>query len=69
MRLLFACNAGKEAITLNLKHPRAGELLRELLVRLDVDIFAANTLPKHMKTLGIRYEELSAVKPDLIWVG
>jgi crotonobetainyl-CoA:carnitine CoA-transferase CaiB-like acyl-CoA transferase len=65
----LACNAGKEAITLNLKHPRAGRLLRELLICLDVDIFAANTLPKHMKSLGIGYEELSAVKPDLIWVG
>lgn len=65
----LAGNAGKEAITLNLKDPRARQLLSELLVRLDVDIFAANTLPKHMKALGVGYEDLRAVKEDLIWVG
>ncbi|MBI5442778.1 MAG: CoA transferase [Deltaproteobacteria bacterium] len=62
-------NAGKEALTLNLKSPRGRELLRELIVKLDVDIFATNQLPKNYAPLGVDYETLRAVKPDLIWVG
>ncbi len=65
----FAVNCGKEAVTLNLKDPRAQELLRRMIVELDVDIFATNQLPKNYGPLGIDYETLSAVKPDLIWVG
>ena len=65
----FAFNCGKEALTLNLKDPRAQELLRRLIVELDVDVFATNQLPKNYGSLGISYEALAAVKPDLIWVG
>ncbi|MDF1555157.1 MAG: CoA transferase [Deferrisomatales bacterium] len=64
-----AINAGKEALTLNLKDPRGQELLRELLVKLDVDIFATNQLPKNYGSLGIAYDLLKETKPDLIWVG
>ncbi len=62
-------NLGKEAITLNLKDPRGQELLRELLVKLEVDVFAVNLLPKQYQALGIDYETLSAARPELIWVG
>ncbi len=65
----FAVNCGKEAVTLNLKDPRAQELLKRMIVELDVDVFATNQLPKNYGPLGIAYEILSAVKPDLIWVG
>lgn len=65
----FAINCGKEAVTLNLKDPRAQELLRRMLVELDVDVFATNQLPKNYGPLGIDYDTLAAVKPDLIWVG
>jgi formyl-CoA transferase len=65
----FAFNSGKEAVTLNLKDPRAQELLKKLIVELDVDIFATNQLPKNYGPLGIAYEILSEAKPDLIWLG
>jgi formyl-CoA transferase len=65
----FAFNSGKEAVTLNLKDPRAQDLLKRLIVELDVDIFATNQLPKNYEPLGIAYETLSAAKPDLIWLG
>ncbi len=65
----FAVNCGKEAVTLNLKDPRAQDLLRRMIEELDVDVFATNQLPKNYGPLGISYEVLSAVKPDLIWVG
>jgi formyl-CoA transferase len=62
-------NAGKKAITLNLAEPRGQELLKELIVKLEVDIFITNQLPKNYQKLGIDYESLSAVKSDLIWLG
>lgn len=70
MRSYFvAINAGKEALTLNLKDPQGQLLLRDLLVKLDVDIFATNQLPKNYEPLGIAYDLLKEVKPDLIWLG
>ncbi|MGB9903957.1 MAG: CaiB/BaiF CoA transferase family protein, partial [Desulfotomaculales bacterium] len=70
MRTYFLpINAGKRAVTLNLAHPRGQAILKELLSRLPVDVFCTNQLPKNYAKLGIGYEELRAVKPDLIWVG
>ncbi len=64
-----APNVGKEAIALNLKHPRGQEVLRRLIARLDVDVFCCNTVPSRYQSLGIDYATLSAAKPDLIWAG
>ena len=65
----MAINAGKKAITLNLGSPEGRSLLKELIVKLKVDIFATNQLPRNYEKLGIDYETLKAVKADLIWVG
>jgi crotonobetainyl-CoA:carnitine CoA-transferase CaiB-like acyl-CoA transferase len=65
----MAINAGKEALTLNLGSPEGQELLKELIVKLNVDIFATNQLPRNYEKLGIDYETLRKVKPDIIWVG
>ncbi len=65
----MAINAGKEAITLNLGLPEGRELLKEMIVKLKVDIFATNQLPRNYEKLGIDYNTLKAVKPDIIWVG
>ncbi len=65
----MAINAGKEAITLNLGDPQGQNVLKKLIRELDVDIFATNQLPKNYQKLGIAYELLSEVKPDLIWLG
>jgi len=62
-------NAGKKAITLNLAERKGWELLRELIVKLQVDIFATNQLPKNYGKLGIDYETLKEIKPDIIWLG
>jgi crotonobetainyl-CoA:carnitine CoA-transferase CaiB-like acyl-CoA transferase len=64
-----APNVGKEAIALNLKDPRAQEVLRKLIVALDADVFCCNTIPSRYRSLGIDYEQLREVKPDLIWAG
>ncbi len=62
-------NAGKKALTLNLGGPEGQQILKDLIVKLHVDIFATNQLPRNYAKLGIDYEILQAVKPDLIWLG
>jgi crotonobetainyl-CoA:carnitine CoA-transferase CaiB-like acyl-CoA transferase len=62
-------NAGKKALTLNLGGPEGQQILKDLIVKLQVDIFATNQLPRNYAKLGIDYEILKAVKPDLIWLG
>jgi len=62
-------NCGKEAITLNLGHPEGQALLRQLIVKLRVDVFACNQRPRSYARLGIEPPALRAVKPDLIWLG
>jgi len=65
----IAPNVGKEAVALNLKEPAGRELLKTLVKELDVDIFCCNTLPSRYKALGIDYETLRTVRPDIIWAG
>lgn len=62
-------NVGKKAITLNLGLPEGRELLKELISKLKVDVFVTNQLPSRYVKLGIDYETLRSVKPDIIWVG
>jgi crotonobetainyl-CoA:carnitine CoA-transferase CaiB-like acyl-CoA transferase len=65
----MAINAGKRALTLNLGVPEGQQILKDLIMKLKVDIFATNQLPRNYAKLGIDYGILKAVKPDLIWLG
>ena len=70
MNSYFLCiNAGKKAITLNLADPKGKELFYKLIEKLPVDIFITNQLPKNYEKLGIAYDLLKKVKPDIIWLG
>jgi formyl-CoA transferase len=70
MSAYFLCiNAGKKALTLNLADSEGQSIFKSLLQRLDVDIFITNQLPKNYQKLGIDYEMVKAVKPDIIWMG
>jgi len=62
-------NLGKQSITLDMSTEAGQELLHKLIRELPVDIFATNQRPSSYRKLGIDYETLSALKPDLIWVG
>ena len=62
-------NVGKQAITLNLGSDEGKAVLRDLITVLDVDIFACNQLPRNYDKLGIGYEQLRAIKDDIIWLG
>jgi len=70
MNAYYLCiNAGKKALTLDLAAPEGQEIFQSLIKTLHVDIFATNQLPKNYKKLGIDYDHLRSLKPDIIWVG
>jgi formyl-CoA transferase len=70
MNSYFLCiNAGKKALTLNLAEDGGQQIFHSLIKKLDVDIFATNQLPKNYKKLGIDYDSLKLLKPDIIWLG
>ncbi len=57
-------NLGKLGVGLNLKHPRAVELARQLAAVSDVVI--ENMTPGTFARLGLGYETLRGLKPDII---
>jgi formyl-CoA transferase len=70
MNAYYLCiNAGKKALTLNLAEPEGQSVFHSLIRKLPVDIFATNQLPRNYAKLGIDYEALKKIKPDLIWLG
>lgn len=70
MNAYFLCiNAGKKDLTLNLADQEGQKIFRSLIKELNVDIFTTNQLPRNYKKLGIDYEILKALKPDIIWLG
>jgi formyl-CoA transferase len=70
MNAYFLCiNAGKKALTLNLAEDAGQKIFRSLIKELDVDIFATNQLPKNYQKLGIDYDGLKSLKPNIIWLG
>jgi crotonobetainyl-CoA:carnitine CoA-transferase CaiB-like acyl-CoA transferase len=58
--------AHKKSVTLNLKHPEAVELARRLAAVSDVVV--ENFRPGVMDRLGLGYEALRSVRPDIIMV-
>lgn len=66
---LLPNNCGKQGITLNLGVPQGREILHELIMKLPADIFATNNRPGSYEKLGIDYETLRAIRPELIWLG
>jgi formyl-CoA transferase len=70
MNAYFLCiNAGKKALTLNLAEEEGRHLFYAMIKELNIDIFGTNQLPKNYQKLGIDYETLKSVKPDIIWLG
>ena len=65
----LSINAGKKALTLDIGTPEGQEILKKLILKLKVDIFATNQLPRNYPKLGIEYEMLKRIKEDIIWLG
>lgn len=59
-------NVGKYGITLNLKHEKGIEIAKKLVAW--ADIITEGFVPGTMKALGLGYENLRKIKPDIIMV-
>lgn len=61
----LAQNAGKKSVTLDLKQPEGKELFKKLVQKADVVV--ENFRAGVMDRLGLGYESLKEVKPDIIY--
>ncbi|MDB5921821.1 MAG: CoA-transferase, partial [Betaproteobacteria bacterium] len=59
-------NTSKRSITINMKHPRALDLVKKLIAK--TDIVANNFTPGVMERFGLGYAEVQALKPDIIYL-
>ena len=57
-------NNDKYGVTLNLKHPKGQEVAKRMVAW--ADIVVEGHTPGAMKRLGLDYEELRKIKPDII---
>src|SRR5919199_1885449 len=60
-----AVNAGKQSVTLDLKHPRGKEVLKRLVA--EADVLVENFRPGVMDRLTLGYGVLSKVRPSLVY--
>lgn len=65
----FSVNRGKKSVTLDLKHPDAVQIVRDLIDPSGggIDVLTENFRPGAMARLGLGYDDLSAVNPRLIY--
>lgn len=64
--IFHSVNLNKRGLTLNLADPRGQELIRGLVATADVVV--ENFTPRVMEQFGLGYDDLCALKPDLIMV-
>jgi len=62
----LSLNRNKRSIAVDLKAPEGQALVRELVAT--ADVFLQNYRPGVAERLGVDYESLRAVKPDLVYV-
>lgn len=60
-----ALNRGKRSLTLDLKHERAGEVLRRLAR--DADVLVESQRPGMLDELGLGFDTLRTDNPRLVW--
>jgi len=59
-------NSGKRGLSLNIRHPEGLEIAKRLVAQCDV--VAEGFSPGVLERLGLGYEALKAIKPDIIYV-
>jgi crotonobetainyl-CoA:carnitine CoA-transferase CaiB-like acyl-CoA transferase len=60
-------NVGKRSLTLNLKHPKAIDVVKRIVGEW-ADAVVENFAPRAMRGFGLDYETLASIKPDLVMV-
>ncbi|PPR65033.1 MAG: Formyl-CoA:oxalate CoA-transferase [Alphaproteobacteria bacterium MarineAlpha4_Bin2] len=65
--IFLNANRNKRSVALDLKKETAKEVLRKLIPT--ADVFVHNMRPQAMAALGFDYEAVSAIKPDIVYVG
>lgn len=64
-RVFDTDNRGKRSIALDLNDPADAEVLRALVAT--ADVFVSNTRPASLDRLGLGWEQIRKIKPDLIF--
>ncbi len=64
--IFMTINRNKRSVLLNLKEPAAAEALRKLVKTCDV--FAVSVRYDGLTRLGLDYEAIKAIKPDIVYV-
>ena len=59
-------NRGKRTVTLNFRHPEGQALFKKLAAK--ADIVVENFTPGTMDKWGLGYQDIRAVKPDIVYV-
>ena len=59
-------NSGKRGLSLNIRHPEGLEIAKRLVAQCDV--VAEGFSPGVLERLGLGYEVLKAIKPDIIYI-
>lgn len=62
----LSANRNKQSVTLNFAAEEGGAVLREMVARADVVI--VNLVPRAQRKLGVSYEDLARIRPDLVHV-
>jgi crotonobetainyl-CoA:carnitine CoA-transferase CaiB-like acyl-CoA transferase len=65
MTTFLAVNRNKRSLALNLKHPAAGQIMADLVRQ--ADVFLQNFRTGTAERLGIDYQRLQAINPDLVY--
>ncbi|RZO79046.1 MAG: CoA transferase [OM182 bacterium] len=61
----LAANLGKRSLTLDLKNPKAKEIVHRLVA--EADVLVENFKPGTIERLGFGFEAMKAIKPDLVY--
>eukprot|EP00439_Symbiodinium_sp_Y106_P088038 s1_g574.t1 len=64
--MFLSINRNKRSVLLDLKQTEARDALLKLIAT--ADVFAANVRYDGLKRLGLSYEDVKAVKPDIVYV-
>lgn len=64
--IFLTINRNKRSVVLDLKQERHQRALRRLIARCDV--FAASVRYEGLKRLGLSYEDVAAIRPDIVYV-